>query len=81
MTFLNKICPKCGNTGQVYFSFNDDDGTWECTCYKCSKDFTVPNSEIPPELQAQKHKYSIHVLQSSNVFQGSGRPKFNDRSE
>jgi hypothetical protein len=40
MTFLNKICPKCGNTGQVYFSFNDDDGTWECTCYKCSKDFT-----------------------------------------
>ena len=72
------ICSHCGTIANGYFTY---DGGWEFNCYCCSCVDKIPDSEIPPEIQRLRGRYSVNVLQSSNVFQGSGRPKFNDRSE
>jgi transcription initiation factor TFIIIB Brf1 subunit/transcription initiation factor TFIIB len=78
MSMMAKPCPHCGTMGQIYLEW---DKRWECTCYKCGCIFPIPDTEIPPEIQRSKNKYSVNVLQSSSVFQGSGRPKFNNREE
>ena len=77
---LNKICPHCGNIGQVYLSYEPLDNSWECTCYKCSCVFKIPDYEIPLEIRKRKWKYSDHVLQSNGIPQGS-MPRFLNRSE
>jgi hypothetical protein len=81
MTYSNCICRHCGKVGQGNVEFNGDDNQWIFHCWICSCETPISNDLIPPELQSQRHKYSEHVLQSANVFQGSGRPKFSDRSE
>jgi len=78
MSQLRHICSHCGTISNGYYSY---DAGWEFNCYLCSCVDKIPDKLIPPELQLLKGKYSVNVLQSSNVFQGSGRPKFNDRSE
>jgi len=70
------ICSHCGTAGNGYMTF---DNGWEFNCYCCSNVDKMNPTEIPP--QVDKRYYSVNVLQSSNVFQGSGRPKYNDRSE
>jgi len=51
---LQTTCPKCGCTGQLYLTFEVMDKSWECTCYKCGKIFTIPEKQIPPELKNQR---------------------------
>jgi len=72
------LCRHCGHYGQGYVEYNNG---FEFHCWLCSNVDVLAENEIPPELQALKHRYSVNVLQSSNVFQGSGRPKFNNREE
>lgn len=81
MSYSNQPCRKCGATGQGNVEFNVDTNQWVFHCLLCAADTLIPQELIPPELHAQRYRYSEHVLQSSNVFQGSGRPKYNNRSE
>ena len=69
----NFICPHCGRTGQGYLSY---DHSWEFNCYCCSCVSTIPDKEMPPNLD--KRQYSEHVLKSSGGVAQGNFPRYND---
>ena len=81
MTYSNCICRHCGKVGQGNVEYNSDNNEWIFHCWICSCETPIPTELIPADLQKLRYRYSEHVLQSNAVFQGSGRPKYNDRSE
>ena len=62
------ICSHCGTAGNGYFSW---DNTWEYNCYCCSCVDKIPDSEIPPEIQGVKGRYSVNVLKSCGIPQSN----------
>jgi uncharacterized protein YlaI len=62
------LCTHCGHFGQGYIEYNDG---FEFHCWLCSNVDKIPNSEIPPELKAQKGRYSVTCLKSNGIPQAN----------
>jgi hypothetical protein len=56
---LNKICPRCGASNQMYLEYNHG---WEAECLQCSA--IVPVNGIPADLNPAK--FTSVGIQSPN---------------
>ena len=62
------LCRHCGHYGQGYVEYNNG---FEFHCWLCSNVDVIPDNEVPPELLAQKGRYSINVLKSCGIPQSN----------